>query len=77
MISPDVRIKARVAIAVNLRQAMEVGGFTQEGLAAALGVSQGSVSRWLTGANTPTIETLAEIAHVMAVPVVRLVEGVS
>lgn len=48
---------------------------TQEGVAASLGVTQGGLGHWLNGRREPSIENLREIAKVLGVSFVELMEG--
>jgi transcriptional regulator with XRE-family HTH domain len=57
-----------------LAKARKTAGFgTQEKLAEALGVSQGTVGNWESGANTPTIKQAVELASALAVSVGSLI----
>lgn len=57
-----------------LQRIRKLRGFTQEGLAKALGgTTRGAVSAWETGRNQPDLETLGRIAHILNVSVDYLV----
>jgi transcriptional regulator with XRE-family HTH domain len=56
-----------------LREAM--GNMTQNELAAAIGASQGAISRWLAGAVIPHKSSLQKAAHVLGVTPQWLLSG--
>ena len=56
-------------------QLRKENGFTQKELAEKLNVSYKAVSRWETGKNYPDIETLQQLADVLAVSVNELLSG--
>ncbi len=50
------------SLAVTIREARRQRGLSQVELAARLGVSQGTISLWETGAGTPTFKNLVRLA---------------
>nr|QGT50625.1 hypothetical protein Elusimicrob1349_0950 [uncultured Elusimicrobia bacterium] len=52
-----------------LKLAMLESGFSQTSLAKKLGLSSTSVSKWITGENTPKISTLHAVAKAVGKPV--------
>lgn len=69
-------LTARVTAAQNALDARKEAGLTGAQLAERLGVTQGMVSRWESGANSLTVTRLAEIAEALGVPFARLVVGI-
>lgn len=59
--------------ALNLREAMQAAGVTQEALARAVGVTLSTVSRWYRGLNKPDLDKLDEIAEVLGTQASELV----
>jgi transcriptional regulator with XRE-family HTH domain len=71
-------------LATQIREARDAVGQTQEALAAAVGVSQKTVSAWETGVSVPrTLDTWRRLAAALGVAVAidatgtRLVRGVT
>ncbi len=63
----------KVSIADNIRKFRKEGGFTQEQLAEAFGVSIGAVSKWELGVSTPDLEMIMGLADFFEVSVDVLV----
>jgi transcriptional regulator with XRE-family HTH domain len=63
-------------LARNVRGEMARKGFTQARVGAALGVTQSSVSARLRGKASFSIDELVTLAHLLDVPLDRLLEGV-
>jgi transcriptional regulator with XRE-family HTH domain len=59
-----------------IRAARNRAGLTQEELGAQIGKTPESVSNIERGRQTPTIQTLAELARVLAVPISELFDAV-
>jgi transcriptional regulator with XRE-family HTH domain len=49
----------------HLREAFERRGFAQKDVAAALGVSKGTVSHWVAGNRNPSIKTINDLARLL------------
>ena len=58
----------------NLRREREKAGMTQEGLAAALGVTRQTVHCWESGKHAIKLETALKAAKALGIPPLRLVE---
>lgn len=54
---------------INLRSAREAKGYTQEDVAAALGVSRVAVTLWESGVNQPSARYLVPLADLLGVSV--------
>lgn len=50
------------------RRALADKGWTQRRLARELGVSRGTVSRWLSGARTPSLRMAVRVHELLGVP---------
>ena len=61
--------------AEQLKNARKAGGYTQASLAAALGVSKGTVAMWETGKRHPSYEKLAEVSDLLRVTTDYLIKG--
>jgi transcriptional regulator with XRE-family HTH domain len=59
--------------ALNLREAMQAAGVTQEALARAVDVTLSTVSRWYRGLNKPDLDTLDRIAEALGTEASELV----
>jgi len=59
----------KLNIQENIRSLRRERGLTQEQLAEALGVTVGAVSKWESGANTPDISVIAELADFFGISV--------
>lgn len=64
---PPVTEEFKKTLAKNIRHLLTMDGKKQVELARGLGVSDSSVSGWLSGRRTPTIEQSAEIAEFFGV----------
>lgn len=53
----------QLKLAENIKRYRKEMGLTQDGLAEALGVTIGAVSKWENGNNVPDITTLMELAN--------------
>ena len=62
-------------LAGNIYRLRAARGMSQEELAAALGVSRQSVSKWETGAATPELDKVAALAALFGVTMDELVLG--
>ncbi|MBR4711490.1 MAG: helix-turn-helix domain-containing protein [Clostridia bacterium] len=58
----------RTQIINNLKRIIAVKGIRQKDIADALGVSQGSITNWLSGRNTPDLVTLIRLCRLLDVP---------
>lgn len=65
------------AIASNLKKIRSAKGLSQHGLAAALGVSPQTVSKWECGRGIPDIENLCLLSEILGVSVDTLLGGAS
>lgn len=52
-------------LSANIRAAVERGGFSQSGLADAIGVHESTVSLWISGKRTPGMKNLERLAKAM------------
>lgn len=50
-----------------IKELREAKGLTQEHVAQQLGVTQGTVANWETGARTPTLANLVRVADILGV----------
>lgn len=50
-----------------IKELREARGLTQEYLAQQLGVTQGTVANWETGARTPSLTNLVRVADILGV----------
>jgi transcriptional regulator with XRE-family HTH domain len=60
-----------VAIGSEIRDARRRQGWTQAHLAAELGVSMRTISRWEAGASTPRFKERRRLADLLGIPVLR------
>lgn len=65
--SRNVSMTTRVVIHLTLAALRKKKGFTQEELAAALGVSTSAVGNWEAGLRRPRYDTLRRLAEVLGV----------
>jgi transcriptional regulator with XRE-family HTH domain len=65
----------RRLVGSNVRRCREASGFSQEDLAARIGVDQGYVSRLEAGARNPTIVTVWHTAEALGVEPVELFQA--
>ena len=68
----DAYASAKNLLAHNLKLCRKQAGFSQEELGHKIGADQAYISRVEAGQLNPTIETLAELASVLKVPVKAL-----
>lgn len=59
----------KILLAENIRFFRKASGLTQEQLAEAMGVTVGAVSKWESGATTPDLSSILELAALFAVSV--------
>lgn len=59
----------RLTLSDNIRSCRKTMGFTQEQLAEAMNVTVGAVSKWESGATTPELSVLLELAALFEVSV--------
>lgn len=59
----------KLRISENIRDLRRQMNLTQEQLAEALGVTVGAVSKWESGANTPDVSLIAELADFFEVSI--------
>ena len=52
----------KILLAENIRFFRKASGLTQEQLAEAMGVTVGAVSKWESGATTPDLSSILELA---------------
>lgn len=52
-------------LSANIKAAIERGGFSQVGLAEATGVSESTISLWISGKRTPGMKNLQKLAKAM------------
>ena len=65
----------KVLLARQLREFRKRQGLTQEQLAEAMGVTVGAVSKWESGASTPDVSLVSELADFFETSVVVLLAG--
>ena len=61
--------------AEQLKSARKASGYTQASLAAALGVTKGTVAMWETDKRHPSYAKLAEISDLLRVSIDYLIKG--
>lgn len=71
----EVIAETRTRIAVNISEAIDKSGKSQGQVAREMGVTQGTVSRWRSGAFCPGVDTLVILARVLHVPLAFMVKG--
>ncbi|MDY2652191.1 MAG: helix-turn-helix transcriptional regulator [Eisenbergiella porci] len=62
-------MQLRLTLLDNIRSCRKTMGFTQEQLAEAMNVTVGAVSKWESGATTPELSVLLELAALFEVSV--------
>lgn len=58
-----------------IRNARRNKGYTQEQLAKLMGVSQGAITQWETGATHPSFTLIPKLAGVLGISIDELVRG--
>lgn len=71
----EVIAQTRKRIADNVSDAIYRAGKSQGQIAREMGVTQGTVSRWRSGAFCPGVDTLVILARVLHVPFASMVKG--
>ena len=59
----------KILIAETIRANRKAAGLTQEQLAEAMGVTVGAVSKWESGATTPDLSSILELAALFGISV--------